>query len=276
MSQYWRSLLSLAGLTIVCGLVVLWCVPGIAQQVSEPKTKAPEQKYANDPYWQHARQEVYKSVLVLMAQRQDELAKNLKYHILLQGNPRKKLIALTFDDGPHPQSTPRLLEILAQEKVKATFFVIGEMAEQYPDLVRAELAAGHAVGNHTYHHVNLTKILEGDVATEIDACTEALNRITGVTPHLFRPPGGDYDTGVAEASEALAYTMVLWTDDPGDYASPGAQVIQQRIIRKAGNGGIILIHDGVDQTIQILPQMIKELKVKGYTFVTVDELMKPK
>lgn len=257
---------------LISGIVMYRMLPAQAQQVVEPLVKLPERDYANDPYWQHARQEVYKSVLELMAQHQAELENNIRYHILLRGNPKKKQIALTFDDGPHPQFTRQILAILRQQQVKATFFVIGEMAEKYPDLVKAELADKHALGNHTYHHVNLTKILEPDVATEIKACGEAIERLTGKPIHLFRPPGGDYDQGVAEAAEALGYTTVLWTDDPGDYASPGAQVILQRTLKRASNGGIILIHDGVKQTLQILPQLITTLKKQGYSFVTIDEL----
>lgn len=255
------------------GVLLAYIVPTCAQQTTVPTTKTAEPNYANDPYWQHAKKEVYKSVLELIAQHQSELQQNIQYHKLLHGDLKKKQIALTFDDGPHPLYTPQLLDILAREKVKATFFVIGEMADKYPDLVQAEFDAGHSIGNHTYHHVNLTKILEPDIATEIKACGEAVQRITQQSPHLFRPPGGDYDTGVAATSEALGYTIVLWTDDPGDYASPGEQLILQRTLKKAGNGGIILIHDGVQQTINILPQLITTLKKQGYQFVTCDEMM---
>ncbi|HEX2950294.1 MAG TPA: polysaccharide deacetylase family protein, partial [Armatimonadota bacterium] len=188
-------------------------------------------------------------------------------------NVNKRQIALTFDDGPHPLYTPQILNILARDQVKATFFVVGKMAEMYPNLVRAEYNDGHSVGNHTYHHVNLTKIPEPDVATEIKGCGEVLQCITGRAPHLFRPPGGDYDTEVITTSEALGYTTVLWTDDPGDYAHPGEQIILQRALLKARNGGIILLHDGVQQTISILPQLIDTLKKQGYEFVTIDKMI---
>ncbi|MEI6521736.1 MAG: polysaccharide deacetylase family protein [bacterium] len=245
-----------------------------AQQATEPKTKTAEPDYANDPYWQHAKKEVYKSVLEITAQHQNELVNNIKYHKLMRGKLKPKQIALTFDDGPHPIYTQKILDILDKEKVKATFFVVGEMADKSPEMVITEMKAGHNVGNHTYHHVNLTKILEPDVATELKACGESIQRITGQAPHLFRPPGGDYDTQVAAASELLGYTIVLWTDDPGDYASPGDKVILQRTLKQASPGGIILIHDGIQQTIDILPQLIETLKKQGYQFVTIDEMMK--
>ena len=243
------------------------------QQVKASVVKQAEQNGGTDAYWLQAKQEVDKSSLEILAQHNTEKAHGLRYNKIIHGNRQKKWVALTFDDGPHPQFTPKLLALLRQEQVKATFFVVGEMAEKYPDLVRAELAQGHAVGNHTYHHVNLTKILPRDVATEVVACGDVLQKITGQRPHLFRPPGGDYDKGVIETTDALGYTTVLWTDDPGDYASPGQQLIAKRVLAHVNNGGIILIHDGIEQTFAVLPEIITTLKKEGYTFVTVDEML---
>jgi peptidoglycan/xylan/chitin deacetylase (PgdA/CDA1 family) len=226
-----------------------------------------------DKFWQHAKREVDKSVLEMIAQNQAELARGAQYHKFMHGSPNLKEIAITFDDGPHPQYTPRLLDILKQYDVRATFFVVGEKAEESPNLIRAEIAGGHSVGNHTYHHVSLTKIPEEYVPTEIKACGEVLKSITGKSPHLFRPPGGDYDQQVAVDAGALGYTTVLWTDDPGDYASPGDKVIKSRLLDRISNGGIVLIHDGVQQTVDVLPGILGYLKSRGYKFVTVDEMM---
>lgn len=228
----------------------------------------------HDAYYQNARQECYRGVREILIQDLDEVDKGLRFRKLIHGNLRGKEIALTFDDGPHPGYTPEILEILRRENIPATFFLVGSQAEKYPDLVRAELAAGHCVANHTYHHVSLPKIPQLFVADEIKACGDVLRAVTGKAPHLFRPPGGEYNRQVAEASSALGYTMVLWTDDPGDYTSPGEQVILQRTLGKASDGGIILIHDGIRQTINVLPQMIETLKKQGYRFVTVDEMMR--
>ena len=107
------------------------------------------------------------------------------------------MIALTFDDGPHVASTLQLLALLKQFDVKATFFVVGEMAEQHPELVRAIAADGHVLGNHTFHHVNLKKIAPEYVAVELKACGEVVQSSIGRAPHLFRPPGGDYTTHVS-------------------------------------------------------------------------------
>jgi peptidoglycan-N-acetylglucosamine deacetylase len=238
----------------------------------KPKTREEVQKKL-DAYWENAKEIGGKSVLELLAQHEAEMEKGLRFHKFMRGDIGRKWIAITFDDGPHPQYTPRLLEILKKYNAKATFFLVGEMAEKSPDLVKAEFAAGHNIGNHTYHHVNLTKVTKEDVAIEIKACGEVLQGITGKTPHLFRPPGGDYNKEVAEISETEGYTMILWTDDPGDYASPGAKIIESRTLSRISNGGIVLIHDGVQQTVDVLPQILEYLKKKGYEFVTIDEMM---
>jgi peptidoglycan-N-acetylglucosamine deacetylase len=276
------ALSRIAPLGLFAAALVVGC-RGVAQPRPPAGSKPPPPpaptRQANlsldpDKFWQNARDEVYRSVLELMAQHRAELAKGLNYHKLVHGDRHKKTIALTFDDGPHPRFTPRLLEILKQHKAPATFFVVGEMAEKYPQGIKDEIAAGHNVGNHTYHHVNLTRIPNEMVATEIRACHDVIRSITGTHPHLFRPPGGDYDAQVIETAEALNYTTVLWTDDPGDYASPGTGVIEQRTLRAARNGGIILLHDGDQQTLDILPDLLDALKARGFIFVTIDELMK--
>ena len=226
-----------------------------------------------DKYWQNAKTEVDKSAWELMGQHQAELEKGIKYRKFMRGDPSKRQVAITFDDGPHPAYTPKLLAILKDFSVKATFFVVGEKAEQAPNLVKAEVAAGHNVGNHTFHHVNLTKIPDEKIETEIKACGDVIRHITGQAPHLFRPPGGDYNDRVARDAVALGYVIILWTDDPGDYASPGDRIIETRLLDRISNGGIILIHDGVQQTIDVLPQILKYLKAKGYQFVTIDQMM---
>ena len=228
-----------------------------------------------DKYWLNAKNEVYRSTLELIAQNQTELLRGVPADEILRGNPTRREIAITIDDGPHPAYTPRLLQILKQSGVPATFFVVGEKAEEYPDLIRAEVAGGNEIGNHTYDHVSLVKIPPEYIDTEIEACGEVVKQITGKTPHLFRPPGGQYNLGVAEAAEALGYKLILYSDDPGDYADPGTGVIENRTLDTISNGGIILLHDGSAQILMILPQIIQRLKARGFRMVTVDELLRP-
>lgn len=255
-----------------CAVVLLLFVP--SRNASAGRSAEADAQQPTDKYWLAAKEQVYRTVPEILAQHRLELSQGLRFHKLMHGDRSIKQVALTFDDGPHPAYTPKILAILNRFNVKATFFLVGEMAEKYPDLVRAEVAAGHSIANHTYHHVNLLRIPPGAVATEIQACGDVLQAIAGRSIRLFRPPGGDYNRQVAEVAEALGYTTVLWTDDPGDYANPGKRTIEQRVLRAIGNGGIILVHDGIQQTVDVLPTIIRYLKRNGYQFVTVDEMLK--
>jgi len=220
-----------------------------------------------------AKETSYKSVRDIEAQHAEEQRSGIVFRKLLRGDPNRKEVALTFDDGPHPAYTPKLLDILDRYGVKATFFVVGMMARRYPKLVEEEAARGHVVGNHTYHHIDLTKVSDEQIADEIQRCDVVLRRILGRQPRFFRPPGGDYNARVAQISQSIGHTMVLWTDDPADYASPGEGVILERTLARVRNGGIILMHDGIQQTIDVLPAIITYLKSRGYRFVTVDEML---
>lgn len=241
----------------------------------DKKTAKPTKpaKPAEDKYWLAAKEEVARTVLELLAQHREETEKGCKYHKLIRGNKEEKIVALTFDDGPHPKTTPALLALLKKCQVKATFFVVGEMAAKYPNLIKAEIADGHNVGNHTYHHVNLTKIPDPLIPVEIKACGSVLKSITGKPAHLFRPPGGRYNRDVADAAEVLGYTTVLWTDNPGDYEKPTKEIIQDRLLKNITPGSVILLHDGIPETMQALPEVISILKSKGYQFVTIDEMI---
>jgi peptidoglycan/xylan/chitin deacetylase (PgdA/CDA1 family) len=225
-----------------------------------------------EQFWARAQIEDYKSPQELQAQNAREIRKGQYFSKLMHGQTRVKTVALTFDDGPHPQYTPQLLAILKKYNVKATFFVIGKMVEQYPELVRKEDAAGHLVANHTYHHVNLNHVPLDEIALEWRACNEVVKPLIGKEMGYCRPPGGDYDPNVITAAMDENLTTVLWTDDPGDYASPGDKVIEKRVLDRIQNGGIILLHDGVQQTVDVLPQIIEALQKRGFKFQTAEEM----
>lgn len=227
----------------------------------------------SDRYWRRALEEVDRSPEEIEAQSEREQRQGLNVPKLIRGNPSEKLLALTFDDGPHTKFTTRLLALLRREDVKATFFVVGKMVERHPDLLRAIARDGHLIGNHTFSHVTLTKIPLVEVRAEYEACNDIVEDVTGQQMRFCRPPGGDYDRHVVQAATEQGLTTVLWTDDPGDYASPGTKVIQEQTLKRLSNGGIILLHDGVEQTLQVLPQIIHYARDRGYRFVTVDELM---
>lgn len=225
-----------------------------------------------DPDWKYASSEIYKGKAELDALEARLVGTGLERFVLRRGNPLAKKVALTFDDGPHPAYTPELLDILKQKGVKATFLVIGHMADKYPDLVRRMAAEGHEVGNHTYNHVTLTKLRPEDVDIEYKANNDVIRRLTGKRARYCRPPGGDYNPEVLRRAASLGLTTVLWTDDPGDYYNPGVDVLFERETRTLSNGGIILLHDGSKDTLSTLARFINAARARGYEFVSLDEL----
>jgi peptidoglycan/xylan/chitin deacetylase (PgdA/CDA1 family) len=166
-----------------------------------------------------------------------------------------------------------LLAELKKLDVKATFFVVGKMVDRYPDLVRQEMAQGHEVGNHTYNHLNLDKLTAPEVDLEYKNCSDAIQRATGFRPRFCRPPGGRFDTDVLRAATDEGMWTVLWTDDPGDFARPDPKVLVERLDNQLKDGGILLLHDGIPQTMQVLPEVVQELRKRGYKFVTCSELL---
>lgn len=235
---------------------------------SRPLRINPAVEMRQDPYWQEAAAEIrHREPFLHLANSFGAFDRKI-----IHGDLAQKTIALTFDDGPHYKFTPQLLKTLADLHVKATFFVVGKMVEKHPELVRMEAEAGHEVGNHTFSHVTLTKISPEDVMTEYRACNDLIQGITGSAPRFCRPPGGDYNQEVIEAASNLGMTTTLWTDDPADFDRPSDVVLLQRTLDNATNGGIILLHDGIPQTLRVLPTLVNTLRSRGYRFVTMTQL----
>ncbi len=185
---------------------------------------------------------------------------------------KDKVIALTFDDAPRPEATEQIMTILLDKKAPATFFMIGKQVERFPTVVREIEANGFTMGNHTYSHVNLKKISFEDVATEYAATNDAVREIVGHGMQYCRPPGGDNSFAVERAAATVGLKTVLWTDDPADYSMPGEKAIVDYTLGHLSDGGIILLHDGVDETIHCLPQLIDEIRARGYKIVPLSEL----
>lgn len=194
-----------------------------------------------------------------------------------QNNRPQKVIALTFDDGPHGKYTPQILKILDEKKVKATFFVLGPAVIKKPGLVKQEVSKGHVVGNHSYHHRNLTKLTPIQVNNELAATEKLIKRAAGYQCLWFRPPGGKVNGTVAKVAEERRYRIVTWNIDPRDWKSHrSASSIYKYVVAKAKPGAVVLLHDGggnQTSTIQALPKIIDELRAKGYALVTLDELV---
>ena len=182
-----------------------------------------------------------------------------------------KKIAITFDDGPHPKYTLKLLDGLKKRNVKATFFVIGENVSNNPDVIKRMAEDGHLIGNHTYSHVQLTCISEEKAITEINKTSELITTYAGVSPKYIRPPYGMYSDALKRETNL---TPVLWTVDPRDWSVLNTDSVVKHVLKRAKSGDIILLHDIFDTSVEAAFQIIDALKAEGYEFVTVDEFIK--
>lgn len=189
--------------------------------------------------------------------------------------PGKKVIALTFDDGPWPNSTAKVLDILKKNNIKGTFFVVGQNVKNYPDLTKRVVTDGHIIANHTWHH--WYHQMNAQVAAyEVANTTDIIYQTTGVKTSLFRPPGGNMRNGVAAYAKSNKYAVIMWSSDSMDYARPGVPRLINNIFREAKPGGIVLMHDGGgdrSHTVKALPEIINKFRKQGYEFVTVPELL---
>jgi peptidoglycan/xylan/chitin deacetylase (PgdA/CDA1 family) len=187
--------------------------------------------------------------------------------------PPHPWIALTFDDGPHAGKTEDLLAVLREAQVPGTFFVVGKMADRYPQLVRQIAGEGHELANHTYSHPNMSRLSDEAVLGELEQTREVVKRLTGQDTHLFRPPGGDFSRRMVRLTSRAGYRMVLWSVLTRDVQGASPKFMAQRILKGADDGGIILMHSGMRSTLQMLPAVIAELRSRGYHFVTVSTLL---
>lgn len=211
-------------------------------------------------------------------------------YVITRAGDHPGLVALTFDDGPDAQWTPRILDVLKREGVPASFFIIGENGQANPDLVKRIVSEGHDIGNHTFTHPNLGEIPLRVTELELNATERLIESLTGRSTMLFRPPYfGDAEPTTPDEVEPivtakhLGYLTVGLHVDPDDWAQPGAQEVVRRTLAGVTNksddaderGQIVLLHDGGGdraQTVEALPQIIEQLKARGYRFVTVSEL----
>lgn len=181
-----------------------------------------------------------------------------------------KKIALTFDDGPHPKYTERLLDGLKERNVTVTFFVTGENAANYPDIIRREQEEGHLIGNHTYSHIQLTSRNREIFREELVKTNEILEKITGEKVSYVRPPYGSWDKSF---EKELNMFPVLWNIDPLDWCSHNADCIAAKVVEKAGDGDIILMHDYYDTSVTAALEVVDALQKRGFQFVTVEEIL---
>lgn len=207
----------------------------------------------------------------------------MQTEIIRAGGPQLNAVAITFDDGPDPLYTPQILDILKEEEVKATFFMVGKHVEKYPEIARRIVEEGHDIGSHTYSHRNLLFLDREATQEEIVKAEEAIMEGTGQRPRYFRPPRGLYTSAVRDIIEERDYRMILWSLSSRDWAEISAREITDHILNDVTGGDILLFHDsgglvarvGGDRhnTVKALPRVIEELSRKGYQLVTVSEIL---
>ncbi len=203
-----------------------------------------------------------------------------KYPNAIKTNgPRLQRIALTFDDVPDPRFTPQILDVLRKYRVKATFFIVGNRAAKHPALVKRIVREGHSIGNHSYSHPQFPKLGMRQFRSQIIRTERIIGRITGFRPRLIRPPYGEITEQQLKWAEARGYKLVNWNVDSLDWKGLSRAQVKRNILSHAGKGSIILQHGGggtgsnLRGTIEALPDVIETLRRKGYTFVTVPDML---
>lgn len=209
-----------------------------------------------------------------------ELEKSGK--VVWEVDTKEKIVALTFDDGPHPIFTPKILDLLAKYDAKATFFVTGSKSKQFPDILKREIKEGHEIANHTYHHIAYNHLTPKKLSKEIEETDSIIMRIIGFKPSLFRSVGGHYDNWIVNAAVKNGKLVVIWTwgQDSRDWSNPPVSKIYNTITEGVKPGNIILFHDwhGFEdtqscQTVDALGGILEYLRKNGYTCVTVSEIL---
>ena len=185
----------------------------------------------------------------------------------------EKEIALTFNCAWGTEGLDDILQLLADEDIKCTFFFVGDFAQKYPEAVRRIYNAGHETGNHSMKHNDPVKQEYEEILSDINACNELLYSITGASPVLYRAPSGSYDNKTVEAAQSLGMTAIQWDVDSIDWRDLSVEKIISRVTSKVTNGSIVLFHLGKENTLKALPDIIKALKREGYSFSTVGKML---
>ncbi|MEZ5406008.1 MAG: polysaccharide deacetylase family protein [Verrucomicrobiia bacterium] len=187
-----------------------------------------------------------------------------------RGNPR---VALTFDDGPNPSTTEKILQTLDQHRAKATFFMIGSRVKESPSMAREVRDQGHDIGNHSYTHPLLTRLSKATVYNEVQKTQQVIEDTLHLQPRWFRPPYGAFKASQAAIATELKLNIVIWSVDPRDWSRPGVNTIHRRIVNHTSGGDIVLCHDIHRQTAEAAPYFIPALIDRGFELVTLSDLL---
>jgi peptidoglycan/xylan/chitin deacetylase (PgdA/CDA1 family) len=193
--------------------------------------------------------------------------------LLEHGDPSRKEVAITIDDGPDPRYGPAIAKYLHDNHVAATFFLVGIRVKQYPAVAKLIAADGFDIGNHTYDHQRLPALKSHEIASELRLCAQHIKDVTGRDVHLMRPPGVQYNDKVLDIAKSQGYVTVSWTCGAQDYDTHPASYIAQRVLDRTEPGSIIILHQDQPSTIEALPIIIDKLRSQGYSFVTISEML---
>lgn len=185
----------------------------------------------------------------------------------------QKVVALTFDAAWGNEDTQTLIDILGKYNVSATFFVVGEWVDKYPESVLALSQAGHEIMNHSNDHAHFSSLSVEEIVANINTCSDKIEAVTGVRPTLFRPPYGEYDDHVIATVRSMGIEPIQWDVDSLDWKGISADEITQRVVSRVQSGSIVLFHNAAEHTPEALPAIIETLLQEGYTFLSVSQLI---
>jgi peptidoglycan/xylan/chitin deacetylase (PgdA/CDA1 family) len=228
---------------------------------------------------------------VMLYEAAEAPANQLFGKTLVHGPRTEKIVALTYDDGPNPPYTDRILDVLEQEHVHATFFVVGRAVRAYPEVVRREVRDGDAIGNHTWDHAHLILMTPAQIRASLERTDEAIERAAGIRPEIMRPPFGARDWQVLAVARSMGLVPVMWSVPlANDWLQPPPEVIARRILRNVHDGSIIVLHDGNrgivcaghsfppgtcdrEAEIEATRIIVTTLRREGYRFVTIPQML---
>ena len=187
----------------------------------------------------------------------------------------QKMLSISFDAAWGNEDTQQLIDILGRYDVKATFFVVGEWVDKYPESVKALADAGHEVMNHSNTHAHFSQLSTDEIIADVTACNDKIEAVTGVRPTLIRPPYGEYDDHVITAIRSMGMEPIQWDVDSLDWKELSAAEITERVTTKVQPGSIVLFHNAALHTPEALPGILEALLQEGYTFVPISELILP-
>jgi polysaccharide deacetylase family sporulation protein PdaB len=185
----------------------------------------------------------------------------------------EKKVAVTVNCAWGDADIPELLELFDEYDVEATFFILGQWAEKYPDSTRSIAEAGHEIGSHSNTHPNMVGIGEGRIREELDRSSEHIERACGIKPALFRAPSGSYDNQLIDVAAKLGYRTIQWDVDSRDWQNPSVEEMTEKVLSAVGPGSILLFHSGAENTPEALAAILEELSAQGYQFVKVSDLI---